>query len=213
MSLAATYIQEIERKSGVKYLEAQVALAKQWIGNDSNGDQKEVTLNIPVETTESLVQTDKTPPKTETIPIPESEDAARQVIERFEAAAKEVRGDEDVSDNVAQHMLSDRTGLLDEKWLGTQQEELDACVPFFVFILRTMLMNELRRYVSELLYIHTKLMIVDDKRVIVGCPFLMPVCWAMLTSGWGRWARRTSTTVARRATVTRRLRSWWRTRI
>jgi phospholipase D1/2 len=38
----ATYIQEIEQKGGVKYLEAQVALAKQWIGSDSDGSQKEV---------------------------------------------------------------------------------------------------------------------------------------------------------------------------
>ncbi|KAJ6510983.1 hypothetical protein C8R45DRAFT_965797 [Mycena sanguinolenta] len=144
----STYIEETERRSGVKYLEAQVALARQWIGDDSKGTQKEVTLNIPVETRESLV-VEKTPPKPETVPIPESEDAAREIIERFEAAAKSVRGDEDVADNVAQHMLDDRTGLLEEKWLGTQQEELDA-------------------YVSEVLYIHTKLMIVDDRRVIMG---------------------------------------------
>ncbi|KAJ6598993.1 hypothetical protein DFH09DRAFT_902620 [Mycena vulgaris] len=45
-------------------------------------------------------------------------------------------------------MLHDRTSLLEDKWLGSEQEELDA-------------------YVSELLYIHTKLMIVDDKRVIM----------------------------------------------
>ncbi|KAJ7932951.1 hypothetical protein B0H13DRAFT_1953904 [Mycena leptocephala] len=145
----STYIQEIEQKGGVKYLEAQVALAKQWIGSDSDGSQKEVTLKLPVETKEGLVVSDKTPEKTETVKIPESEDAARQLIERFEAAARGVRGDEDVADNVVQHMLNDKTGLLDEKWLGTEQEELDA-------------------YVSELLYIHTKLMIVDDKRVIMG---------------------------------------------
>ncbi|KAJ7851391.1 hypothetical protein B0H14DRAFT_3661254 [Mycena olivaceomarginata] len=118
-----------------------------WIGNDSDGSQKEVTISLPVETKEGIVRTDKTPPKTETVPIPESEDAARRVIEKFEAAAKAVRGDEDVADNVARHMLHDRTSLLEEKWLGSEQEELDA-------------------YVSELLYIHTKLMIVDDKRVI-----------------------------------------------
>ncbi|KAJ7703474.1 hypothetical protein B0H14DRAFT_3647361 [Mycena olivaceomarginata] len=116
--------------------EAQIALARQWIGNDSDGSQKEVTISLPVETKEGI-----------TVPIPESEDAARRVIEKFEAAAKAVRGDEDVADNVAQHMLHDRTSLLEEKWLGSEQEELDA-------------------YVSELLYIHMKLMIVDDKRVV-----------------------------------------------
>jgi phospholipase D1/2 len=67
------------------------------------------------------------------VPIPESEDAARRVIEKFEAAAKAVRGDEDVADNVAQHMLHDRTSLLEEKWLGSEQEELDACVFLLLF--------------------------------------------------------------------------------
>ncbi|KAJ7848734.1 hypothetical protein B0H14DRAFT_2356604, partial [Mycena olivaceomarginata] len=143
----STYIQQIESQSGVKHHEA---LARQWIGKDSDGSQKEVTISLLVETKEGIVHTDKTPPKTETVPIPESEDAVwRRVIEKFEAAAKAVRGDEDVADNVAQHMLHDRTSLLEEKWLGSEQEELDA-------------------YVSELLYIHTKLMIVDDKRVIMG---------------------------------------------
>ncbi|KAJ7482689.1 hypothetical protein FB451DRAFT_1235871 [Mycena latifolia] len=145
----STYIQAIEEKSGVKFHAAQVALARQWIGDDSDGSQKEVTLALPVATKEGLVVSDKTEAKTETVPIPESEDAAREVIERFERAAREVRGDEDVADNVAQHMLHDRTSLMEEKWLGTEQEELDA-------------------YVSELLYIHTKLMIVDDRRVIMG---------------------------------------------
>ncbi|KAK7028554.1 phospholipase [Favolaschia claudopus] len=145
----SSYIQKIENKSGVKYLQAQVALARQWIGTDLAGDQKEVTLQVPVATTEGIVVSDKNPPKPESYPIPESADAAREIIERFEAAAKSIRGDEPVADNVAQHMLSDRTSLLEEQWLGTEQEELDS-------------------YVSELLYIHTKLMIVDDRRVIMG---------------------------------------------
>ena len=45
-------------------------------------------------------------------------------------------------------MLNDRTSLLDEKWLGTDEEERNS-------------------YVSELLYIHSKVMIVDDRKVIV----------------------------------------------
>ncbi|KAG8764176.1 hypothetical protein FRC12_008241 [Ceratobasidium sp. 428] len=43
----------------------------------------------------------------------------------------------------------DRTTLADERWDGTEQEERDC-------------------YVSELLYIHSKVMIVDDRRVIMG---------------------------------------------
>jgi phospholipase D1/2 len=71
------------------------------------------------------------------------------VVETFERAARSIRSDDAVSDSVSQHMLADKTSLFDENWLGSEQEELDA-------------------YVSELLYIHSKLMIVDDRRVIIG---------------------------------------------
>jgi len=60
-----------------------------------------------------------------------------------------LRKDEKVADNVGQHALLDETTLLDEEWLGTADEERDS-------------------YVTELLYIHSKLMIVDDRRVIMG---------------------------------------------
>lgn len=116
----------MEENSGVKFHAAQVALARQWIGQDPNSDQKEVTLSLPQATTEGLVVSDKTPAKTETVPIPESEEAAREVVNRFEHGSDAIRGDEDVSDSVAQHMLDDRTSLMEEKWLGSPEEELNA---------------------------------------------------------------------------------------
>jgi phospholipase D1/2 len=118
----------MEANSGVKFHEAQVALARQWIGQDPTSDQKEVTLSLPQATKEGLVVSDKTPAKTETVPIPESADAARKVVERFERGSDAIRGDEDVADSVAQHMLHDRTSLLEEKWLGSPEEELNAYV-------------------------------------------------------------------------------------
>jgi phospholipase D1/2 len=60
-------------------------------------------------------------------------------------------------------------------------------------------LTEFRRYVSELLYIHTKLMIVDDQRVIVSLPvalFLLLSISSLVT--YYRWARPTSTIGARR---------------
>lgn len=51
--------------------------------------------------------------------------------------------------------------------------------------------NQHGRYVSELLYIHTKLMIVDDRRVIVSAN---SSCHAPTNSYMLRWAQRTSTT-------------------
>ncbi|KAG6839474.1 hypothetical protein C0991_002258 [Blastosporella zonata] len=145
----ASFISKMEENSGVSFHQAQIALARQWIGQDPSSTQTEVTLTIPEATTEGLVVSDKTPAKIETVPIPQSAEEARAIVDQFEAGARGIRGDEDVADTVAQHMLNDRTGLLDEKWLGTEEEELNA-------------------YVSELLYIHSKVMIVDDEKVIMG---------------------------------------------
>lgn len=58
--------------------------------------------------------------------MPESEQEAEATLRKFEEGAKAVRADDDVADNVAQHMLMDKTDLRDEKWLGTEEEELTA---------------------------------------------------------------------------------------
>jgi len=83
------------------------------------------------------------------VAIPPDDNAAKAIIERFQNGAQALRKDDNVSDTVSQHTLQDRTNLRDEIWLGTKEEELYA-------------------YVSEVLYIHSKLMIVDDRRVIMG---------------------------------------------
>lgn len=131
LKIADTYIARMEQNSGVKFHEAQVAMARQWIGEDPNTEQKEVTLTLPEPSQEGVVVSDKTPPRTETVPIPQSAEDARRIVERFEHGADGLRGDERVSDNVAQHMLDDRTSLLDEQWLGSPEEELNAYVALF----------------------------------------------------------------------------------
>ncbi|KAJ6510986.1 hypothetical protein C8R45DRAFT_1089108 [Mycena sanguinolenta] len=113
--------------------------------------QKVVTLDIPVETRKSLV-VEETPP-----PIPESESAAPELVDRLEAAAEAIAQDDDVADNVVQH--NDRTGLLDEQRLSI---EMDACV-----CLRPRITVG-ASYVSKLLYIRTKLVILEDRRASIG---------------------------------------------
>lgn len=150
----AGFIGQIEQNSGVKFHEAQVAASRQLLSGDafthySDTHPPSVTVAIPQKTTEGVVETDKTAPLTETIPVPETDEAARAIVEKFEHGADNLRRDAAVADSVSQHLLDDSTTLLDEAWLGTEEEELNA-------------------YVSEMLYIHTKLMIVDDRRVIMG---------------------------------------------
>lgn len=142
----------MEENSGVKFQQAMVALARQWVGQADDGDPQANTVSIvlPDENgvTTAAVEGTKNTLKTETVPLPQSIDEARDIIERFQRGADNLRSDEDVSDNVVQHMMKDSTSLQNEKWLGTEEEERSC-------------------YVSELVYIHSKVMIVDDRRVIV----------------------------------------------
>jgi phospholipase D1/2 len=169
-NIFAGFIKQMERNSSVKFSEAQVALARQWVAGDMLTTQKEIILSLPREEEGLETNTEKGKEKDKTIkvPIPVDDEAARHVVINFQNGAQGVRSDESVADNVAQHRLQDKTSLLDEKWLGTEEEELNAwvfrvsfCVGWFSLIVRFL------SYVSELVYIHSKVMIVDDRRVIV----------------------------------------------
>ncbi|KAJ3926660.1 MAG: phospholipase D/nuclease [Lentinula lateritia] len=108
--------------SGVSLHQAQVALARKWLGSQvtSATDSCQITK-------EGVVITEKTPVREEAVAVPdtEEEEEAKQIIRRFERAAEAVRGDEDVSDNVVQHILSDKTGLEQYKWLGMGSANLN----------------------------------------------------------------------------------------
>ncbi|KIM73758.1 hypothetical protein PILCRDRAFT_99252 [Piloderma croceum F 1598] len=147
-----SFISKMEANSGVRFHEAQIALAREWIGDqaDAGGVDPitEVYIKIPQPTNEGIVES-RPAEKVEKVKLPASEKEARELIARFEHGADNIRGDEEVADTVSQHMLNDTTELMDEKWLGTEEEERDA-------------------YVSELLYIHSKVMIIDDRTVIMG---------------------------------------------
>jgi len=135
----------------VTFHEAQIALARQWVGRNYYGKDvpHEVYIKIPQETKAGISITDESSVKKDKVPLPQSIEAARQVIARFEAGARNLRSDEMVADSVSHHALQGRRSLLNETWLGTEEEELNC-------------------YVSELLYIHSKVMVVDDRRVIRG---------------------------------------------
>ena len=153
-------MKKIEERSGVPFHQVNVALGRLWIGLGENPeDPKEASVTIPtVRTLEEQTTSGKKPVlKTETYPLPGTIEEARDMIERWQEAARSIRDDENVADNVVQHMLHDRTSLLAEQWNGTEEEERNA-------------------YVSELLYIHSKVMIVDDRRVIVSVSICLGRC-------------------------------------
>ncbi len=121
----------MEANSGVTFNEAQVALARQWIGDSANPDAPtEVTIKQPEPTTECIVISDKTKVKETKYPLPKSYDEAVSVIKRFEHGADPLVGRRHnlVSDTVGQHALQAGTELAQEQWLGTEEEELNSCV-------------------------------------------------------------------------------------
>ncbi|CAE6488459.1 unnamed protein product [Rhizoctonia solani] len=150
----ASFIREMEQNSNVTFHQAQVAQARLWIGDDGYWHQEKVEIRAPepgagmdnsgLGVTEKGKEAQKT---VEAVSMPATAQEAEEIIARFQNGA--TRRDEAVADTVGQHSLMDRTKLADEQWLGSEQEERDS-------------------YVSELLYIHSKVMIVDDRRVIMG---------------------------------------------
>ena len=115
-----SFISKIEQKSGVQFHEAQVAQARLWIGDQDTGDINDVTIKLS--TAEKSNESEK-------VPVPAYQ-AAKQTLEKWESAARQLREGKDVSDSVAHHMLRDEISLKEERWLGTPEEELDAYVFF-----------------------------------------------------------------------------------
>jgi phospholipase D1/2 len=117
--------------SGVKFNQAQVALARQWIGDSADLNMPtEVTIKLPEPTLEGIVLSNKTEVKSEKYPLPRSYSDAVALIERFERGANALVGRQHdaVADTVGQHALQDETELRDERWLGTEEEELNSYV-------------------------------------------------------------------------------------
>ncbi|PVG02432.1 phospholipase D/nuclease [Serendipita vermifera] len=109
--------------------------------------QAKVVIKQPDSTREDLVEEKEL--NVEPVDCPDTVEEALEIIKKFEAGVIRARDDFRVSDSIAYRALTNETSLLEEKWLGTDEEEYNS-------------------YVTEILHIHSKLMIVDDRRVICG---------------------------------------------
>ena len=128
-----TLIAQMEANSGIKFGQAQVALARQWVGDSADPSMPtQVAVKLPEPTTEGIVLSNKTEVKLETYPLPRLYSDAVAVIEQFERGANALVGRQHdaVADTVGQHALQDKTELGDEQWLGSEEEELNSYVFF-----------------------------------------------------------------------------------
>ena len=123
----------MEANSGIKFGQAQVALARQWVGDSADPSMPtQVAVKLPEPTSEGIVLSNKTEVKLETYPLPRLYSDAVAVIEQFERGANALVGRQHdaVADTVGQHALQDKTELGDEQWLGSEEEELNSYVFF-----------------------------------------------------------------------------------
>jgi len=121
-----------------------------------------VAIATPIATKDGLVEEGNSKTVQE-FKYPETEEEADEIIRKFEAAS--TRSDDLVSGSIAHHAMKDSTDLFSEKWLGTEEEERNWYDAFSSAAGFTDL--SCNSYVTELCYIHSKVMIVDDRRVIV----------------------------------------------
>ncbi|KAG9042840.1 hypothetical protein FS837_010313 [Tulasnella sp. UAMH 9824] len=141
LNAPASFIKQIEQNSGTTFYDAQIAMARLQIGDDGFWHQDDVKIKKP----SAFSGLDDS-----NLGMTEKQSTEEVQVAQFPPttqAANQIvrqyesgapRSDWMVSDTIAQHRLLDRTSLFDES------------------------------YISELIYVHSKLMIVDDRRVIMG---------------------------------------------
>jgi len=96
---------------------------------------------------ESLKQENTKKGEVQTVKLPATVAEAQKIVDRFEAAAPAEA--KEMNDSIRHHVLQSGGSIMDERWYGSPEEERDA-------------------FVQEELYIHSKLLIVDDRRVLIG---------------------------------------------
>ena len=144
-------IKKQEEESGVKYQEVQRAEAEEIMGEGIHGNvdvegghdhhmgaRREQPSAVKGEIAENTAD-ERKPDETERLT-----DAKR----RFEAAREESNPAESAP-SVAFHALRDTPSIMDAKWEGPEEDEVD-------------------NWIQEELYIHAKLLIADDRVVICG---------------------------------------------
>lgn len=142
-----------EEKSGVKYQEVQRAAAEELMSSDLHGEHSKSPSN-PLKRT----------PTTTSLSSESDEEAnegerkaAFERKEKFEEQRENVGlGDGEVPsvDTVAQSAMLDQKKVSDEPWAGSDDKDAPDL--------------EKGNFVQEELYIHAKVLIVDDKTVVCG---------------------------------------------
>lgn len=137
-----TYLKDVEKRSNVSFHEAQVAQAREWIGD---GMQDGTTRELKIFEVQGNVggglqmegDAKKSDAKTKTLPLPQNRQEARRIVDRFENAARDALNGSRISDNVGQHAMKGTGPLLEERWFGNEDEERNWYVHLPLRLLQT----------------------------------------------------------------------------
>lgn len=142
-------VREMEKASGISFHQAQVAAARVYLGEQGYvGNKQKVAIRSAAETRGNAEKDDsgKTKAKTiEEVDLPKTIDDAMEILRKFQTAVP--AADDHVKDSIASNVFHGQTPIKDEPWPSNDEEE------------------EKEAYVTEEVYVHSKLMIVDDRRV------------------------------------------------
>ncbi|PWN86991.1 phospholipase D/nuclease [Acaromyces ingoldii] len=144
-------VRRMEKETGVSFHEVQIAAARIYLGEQgyAAGNQT-VAIKTADDADDAKRDSEgKKDPKTiARIAMPKTVDEAMDVIRRFQAAAS--RDDENrVKDSIADCTLHGQRPIDEEHWPQDIEDEREA-------------------FVTEEVYVHSKLMIVDDRKVLIG---------------------------------------------
>ncbi|KDN41694.1 phospholipase D/nuclease [Tilletiaria anomala UBC 951] len=144
-------IAEVEYESGISFHETQVAISRVHLSDAQIGDgpaREVVKIRNPVSDSDKVDEKtgQRKPAEIAAIPLPASTEEAKNLLKRFQA--KVPQSHQQVRDSIASDILHGQRPER-ETWNGSAADEKAA-------------------YVTEETYVHSKIMIVDDRRVIIG---------------------------------------------
>ncbi|MBW0471417.1 hypothetical protein O181_011132 [Austropuccinia psidii MF-1] len=145
-------LEEIERRTGINYYQTQAALSRIYLGDNSSPEELERNKVVEFKLAQKgenlekgLVSFKAYEGETIKEDLPDTLDEAYECLRRWSEAVPNF--DKEVPDSIATQNYP--TGLENVPWLGNEESERAA-------------------FVNEELYIHTKMMIIDDQKVIMG---------------------------------------------
>lgn len=146
-------VREMEKASGISFHQAQVAAARVYLGEQGYvSGRSKVAIRAAEDTMKQGKEKDsdgKTKAKViEEVDLPKTVDDAMEILRKFQSAVP--AADDHVKDSIAGNVFHGQTAIKDEPWPSSDEEE------------------EKSAFVTEETYVHSKLLIVDDRRVLIG---------------------------------------------